>query len=258
MWFCGGWRLRKVGRAHGPASPARHLTEIWNSSIVWNASRVWIISQMTRTGSSMHNRGLCYPGRRRSRNQTARRENSTSWSWSFENSWSSIVCICLSSAFYSLCLRLTAQIVRVVSQQRWSKSLLDQALYFHKEALALRSPHKKILGDLREWMRRPTMGHVQILSWDWRTWEVCDEDDLITFENSTMDRFTSLVTYTIVDMYHNLIGRHIHVRRLRPLVHPGISFFSPPQQLTRGAGRQAKDSSPAELCRPPPHGHLYA
>ncbi|KAI1168059.1 hypothetical protein F5B18DRAFT_647281 [Nemania serpens] len=88
-----------------------------------------------------------------------------------------------------------------------------QALFFHKESLALRSPHKKILGDLREWMRRPTMGHIAILSWDWRTWEVCDEDDLITFENSTMDRFTALVTYTIIDVYHKLIGRRIHNAR---------------------------------------------
>ncbi|KAI1123539.1 hypothetical protein F5Y10DRAFT_270028 [Nemania abortiva] len=88
-----------------------------------------------------------------------------------------------------------------------------QALYYHREVLALRSPHKKILGDLREWMRRPTMGHIAILSWDWRTWETCDKDDLITFEDSTMDRFTSLVTYTIVDVYHHLIGRHIHTHK---------------------------------------------
>ncbi|KAJ8132367.1 hypothetical protein O1611_g1255 [Lasiodiplodia mahajangana] len=88
-----------------------------------------------------------------------------------------------------------------------------QALYFHREALALRSPHKKILGDLREWMRRPIMGRITILSWDWRTWETCDEKDLITFEDSTMDRFTSLVTYTIIDIYHNIIGRHIHNAR---------------------------------------------
>ncbi|KAI0455182.1 hypothetical protein F5B21DRAFT_503486 [Xylaria acuta] len=93
------------------------------------------------------------------------------------------------------------------------KLMAEYPLYFHKEALALRPPHNKKLGDLREWMRRPTLGHVTILSWDWRTWEVCDGDELITFENSTMDRFTWLVTYTIVDMYHNLTGRHIHAAR---------------------------------------------
>ncbi|KAI0117712.1 hypothetical protein GGR51DRAFT_545696 [Nemania sp. FL0031] len=88
-----------------------------------------------------------------------------------------------------------------------------QALYFHREALALRSPHKKILEDLREWMRRPIMGHIAILSWDWRTWEVHSIEDLITFEDSTMDRFTSLITYSIVDIYHNIIGRYIHGAR---------------------------------------------
>ncbi|KAI0184977.1 hypothetical protein EV127DRAFT_515707 [Xylaria flabelliformis] len=88
-----------------------------------------------------------------------------------------------------------------------------QALYFHKESLALRTPHIKILEDLREWIRRPTMGFIHILSKDWRTWEHCEETDLITFENSMMDRFTSLVTYTIIDVYHSLIGRHIHRAR---------------------------------------------
>ncbi|KAI1111978.1 hypothetical protein F5Y14DRAFT_453427 [Nemania sp. NC0429] len=85
-----------------------------------------------------------------------------------------------------------------------------QALFLHKEALALRAPHMRILGDLREWIRRPTMGFIHIVSRDWRTWECYDETDLITFENSTMDRFTALLTYTIVDIYHNLVGRHVH------------------------------------------------
>ncbi|KAI1320761.1 hypothetical protein F5Y16DRAFT_389611 [Xylariaceae sp. FL0255] len=86
------------------------------------------------------------------------------------------------------------------------------ALYFHKETLALRSPHCKLLKDLREWMS-PSRGNISILSWDCRTWETCDETDLVTFENSEMDGFTSFVTHTVVDVYHNLIGRHIHKAR---------------------------------------------
>ncbi|KAI0439537.1 hypothetical protein F4803DRAFT_553988 [Xylaria telfairii] len=89
----------------------------------------------------------------------------------------------------------------------------QQAIFFHREALALRTPHIKILEDLREWIRRPRMGFIHILSRDWRTWEYYHETELITFENSMMDRFTSLVTYTIVDIYHRLIGRHIHQAR---------------------------------------------
>ncbi|KAF2973226.1 hypothetical protein GQX73_g343 [Xylaria multiplex] len=103
-----------------------------------------------------------------------------------------------------------------------------QALYFYKEMLALRSPHEKLLGDLREWMHRPSMGRIRILSWDWRTWETCD-DDLITFENSTMDRLTSLMTYKIVDVYHNLIGRRIHGAAHRQTVtytHRSIARFT--------------------------------
>ncbi|KAI1360641.1 hypothetical protein F5Y08DRAFT_331433 [Xylaria arbuscula] len=88
-----------------------------------------------------------------------------------------------------------------------------QALFFQKEILALRTPHIKILEDLREWMQRPKMGCIRIFSWDWRTWGECKLGDLVTFENSTMDRFTSLVTYSIIDVYHSLIGRHIHKER---------------------------------------------
>lgn len=131
------------------------------------------------------------------------------------SSWPSIVCPDVSSF-----LSYTARIVRVeplkpIYQQQLSDSFVDQALYFQKEALALRTPHTKILGDLREWIRRPTMGFIHIMSKDWQTWDYYDVSDLITFENSTMDRFTSLVTYTVVDIYHSLIGRHIHVRLSR-------------------------------------------
>ncbi|KAI1197743.1 hypothetical protein F5X97DRAFT_333812 [Nemania serpens] len=103
---------------------------------------------------------------------------------------------------YELIMRLRELIVQY-----------QQALFFHREALALRTPHIKILEDLREWIQRPTMGFIHIISKDWKTWHYYGETDLITFENSTMDRFTALVTYTIVDIYHSLIGRHIHQAR---------------------------------------------
>jgi hypothetical protein len=68
--------------------------------------------------------------------------------------------------------------------------------------------------DLRSWMREPSRGRIIIMSSDWKTWEQPGEieDDLLTFENSTMDHFTALITYTLVDMYHYAIGRFIHVR----------------------------------------------
>ncbi|OTA95203.1 hypothetical protein M434DRAFT_69820 [Hypoxylon sp. CO27-5] len=90
----------------------------------------------------------------------------------------------------------------------------QKALYYHKKTLSLRKPHRKLLEDLREWMRRPTLGRIQIYSCDWTTWQPIKEieEDLLTFENSTMDEFTSLVTYTAVDVYHKVLGRYIHVR----------------------------------------------
>jgi hypothetical protein len=68
--------------------------------------------------------------------------------------------------------------------------------------------------DLRDWMGSATHGNVAILSPDFRTWEKLPniEDDLLTFENSRMDDFTFFLNYTIVDLYHSLIGKHFNVR----------------------------------------------
>ncbi|KAI1079385.1 hypothetical protein F5B20DRAFT_571101 [Whalleya microplaca] len=89
----------------------------------------------------------------------------------------------------------------------------QKALFYQSKMLSLRRPHRKHLEDLRQWMRRPTMGRIRIMSQDWRTWETCEESELLTFENSMMDGFTSWITYTLIDIYHNLLGRHIHKKR---------------------------------------------
>ncbi|KAI1505673.1 hypothetical protein F5X99DRAFT_404709 [Biscogniauxia marginata] len=91
----------------------------------------------------------------------------------------------------------------------------EKALYYHEPTLSLRRPHRKLLEDLQEWMERPSLGRIEIHSCDWKTWSRDKEieDDLVTFENSTMDQFTSLVTYKLVDVYHSILGRHIHKKR---------------------------------------------
>lgn len=91
---------------------------------------------------------------------------------------------------------------------------IEKAVYYRNKTLSFRKPHRKLLEDLRGWMYRPTLGRIVIGSEDGETWERNNEieDDLFTFENSVMDEFTSLMTYTAVDVYHRIIGRHIHVR----------------------------------------------
>ncbi|OIW23860.1 hypothetical protein CONLIGDRAFT_718817 [Coniochaeta ligniaria NRRL 30616] len=92
-----------------------------------------------------------------------------------------------------------------------------QALCLQKKTLSLRRPHPKVLKDLRDWMTRPSLGNITILSPDCRTWDKCPEmeKDLLTFEDSMMDGFTSFLTYTIIDIYHSLLGRHIHKKRAK-------------------------------------------
>ncbi|KAI1640571.1 hypothetical protein F4809DRAFT_637379 [Biscogniauxia mediterranea] len=91
----------------------------------------------------------------------------------------------------------------------------EKALYYHNQTLALRRPHSKLLGDLREWMERPILGRIMIFSCDYKAWSEDKniEEDLLTFENSMMDHFTSLVTYRLIDVYHNFVGRYIHKTR---------------------------------------------
>jgi len=62
-------------------------------------------------------------------------------------------------------------------------------------------------------MNLENLGNIRIFSPDWQAWgngaEL--ENDLLTFENSRLDSFTSFLNFTVVDIYHNLVGRHIHV-----------------------------------------------
>jgi len=63
-------------------------------------------------------------------------------------------------------------------------------------------------------MKPENQGNIRILSPDWQTWDDGAEleNDLLTFENSRLDSFTSFLNFTVVDIYHNLVGRYIHVR----------------------------------------------
>ena len=67
---------------------------------------------------------------------------------------------------------------------------------------------------------------ITILSPDWATWKPdCPEmeNDLLTFENSTLDGFTFFLNYTIVDVYHKLLGRYIHVRERKGRYVPSLA-----------------------------------
>ena len=42
------------------------------------------------------------------------------------------------------------------------------------------------------------------------------ESDLLGFQNTRIDGFTSFLNFTIVDIYHKLLGKHIHVSTTIP------------------------------------------
>jgi hypothetical protein len=81
----------------------------------------------------------------------------------------------------------------------------------------MRRPHRQLLGDLRQWMFDSDRGNIDISSCDIGTWQpgLGMENDLLTFEDSVMDGFTRLVTYTLVDIFHKLMGSCLSVSNER-------------------------------------------
>lgn len=61
-------------------------------------------------------------------------------------------------------------------------------------------------------MKSPSMGGVNIGSPEGDIWS--DPKllyDLLALETPKTDPFTSWITYNVVDVYHNIIGRRMHV-----------------------------------------------
>jgi hypothetical protein len=74
-----------------------------------------------------------------------------------------------------------------------------------------------LLADLRDWMQRDDRGNIEIIGCDYHTWDSGSnmDDDLITFEDSNMDGFTSWIVYDLIGVFHKHIWRLVHVRIFR-------------------------------------------
>ncbi|KAH8896747.1 hypothetical protein GQ53DRAFT_639573 [Thozetella sp. PMI_491] len=85
-------------------------------------------------------------------------------------------------------------------------------LLLHNRVLKLRRPYKGQLENLKQWMKRPKMGNISILSADRKIWSDSDLQDLVTLKpESVEDGFASSFTLKLVSIYNSLIGRRVHV-----------------------------------------------
>lgn len=88
----------------------------------------------------------------------------------------------------------------------------DAALVLHHQVVNLNKPHRVQLQALKNWMGRPTMGNMFLTGDDSEIWNESKLEQLVTMERSTQDGVSSSrSTMTLVKLYHQIIGRHIHV-----------------------------------------------
>jgi hypothetical protein len=91
----------------------------------------------------------------------------------------------------------------------------DEALLLHSKVVNLSRPHKGQMDSLREYMTRPTMGNIGLIGADKSVWsELANLDELVTMARDTPDGTTSAMSTRLVKLYHEVIGRRIHVSGL--------------------------------------------
>jgi hypothetical protein len=90
---------------------------------------------------------------------------------------------------------------------------LDETLLLHHKVVRLGKPNSQQVRVLWKWMEGTTRGNVYLTGLDRDIWSKdADLDDMLTLEAPAADDFfTSKTSVWLIHVYHNLIGRYIHV-----------------------------------------------
>jgi hypothetical protein len=83
----------------------------------------------------------------------------------------------------------------------------EEALLRHREIAKLAKPRKSSIRFIAEWMRRDTMGNVRLVGGDRNTWSEPACKDLVCLEDAP----NIWATQSLVLLYHDYIGRYLHV-----------------------------------------------
>lgn len=97
-------------------------------------------------------------------------------------------------------------------------------MILHHQVVSLENPHRGQLESLQRWMSRPTMGNIKLLGEDYSVWTDSKLDELVIMTRATPDGATSAMSTRLVNLYHNIIGRRIHVSPWRILLCPDCGF----------------------------------
>jgi hypothetical protein len=89
--------------------------------------------------------------------------------------------------------------------------LVEEALNLYRQTAAIGDAHRNTVKDLWYWMRTPSLGGVCITSDDGDMWKHFNRQDLLALDATSADTFTQWVTNRLVDIYHETLGRRIHV-----------------------------------------------
>lgn len=82
----------------------------------------------------------------------------------------------------------------------------DEALLQVMRLDKAEGPSSRDIRDLRRWLIRPSMGNNFLVGTEALTWDEANNGDFISPRVGTPDKFNSLLTGSILDVYHWAYG----------------------------------------------------
>lgn len=90
----------------------------------------------------------------------------------------------------------------------------DEALFQVMRLEQAEGPSPRHIRDLRKWLIRPSMGNNFLVGAEADTWDKANDGDFISPRAGTPDKFNSLLTGSILDVYHWAYGHRKEVSNL--------------------------------------------
>lgn len=122
----------------------------------------------------------------------------------------------------------------------------EEALVRHRQTLELGRPVPGQVRALSDWMGRTSMGNVFLEGPDRNIWRNPDMDDLASLAPPSAEaKFTNKYTVALVQLYHDVVGRHIHVSYQPRTSDYGYQLYSHSQH--RQPGQRATRKTPSDI-----------
>lgn len=125
---------------------------------------------------------------------------------------------------------------------------IDEALLLYYRTFELTRPHQRVVDDLHSYMHEEDRGWIFLTGEDRYTYRGTQAlEDLVGMHKPTTDPFNDWVTNHVLDIWHSIIGRRVHVS---DSLHPdNRNIYN--RTLTQPEYRQR------ETCRSGRHNRLF-